>query len=271
MTEVGFKYQNTLTEHEVVNSSLLWNKIRPCSSTKIISPPWRLLEFRKTYCFRWQPWKTRVHEEEFNTLVIYPVPSLQKDAVGNWNGNSLTCTGLLQTFVSESAVTTVQVVETSVTVNNSRELKQQRRRQQRERQKTIRLDWQNNNFACITPLCSFFCRHWTTTTWKCLISRFVENSNTRERLGFPFPGLRYSVLELNSRKKLPTFDELNKAPDERVYLGVRTCELFLCFVPFVFLGFIVLTSLFSLFYFTGEFNRFLHRGWAWWDGISAIK
>ena len=45
-----------------------------------------------------------------------------------------------------------------------------------------------------------------------------------------------------------------------VYLGVRTCELFLCFVPFVFLGFIVLTSLFSLFYVTGEFNRFLHRG-----------
>ena len=47
-----------------------------------------------------------------------------------------------------------------------------------------------------------------------------------------------------------------------VYLGVRTCELFLCLIPFVFLGFIVLTSLFSLFYVTGEFNRFLHRGWA---------
>ena len=48
----------------------------------------------------------------------------------------------------------------------------------------------------------------------------------------------------------------------RVYLGVRTCELFHCFVPFVFLGFIVLTSLFYLFYVTGELNRFLHRGWA---------
>ena len=47
-----------------------------------------------------------------------------------------------------------------------------------------------------------------------------------------------------------------------VYLGVRTCELFLCFAPFVFLGSIVLTSLFSLFYVTREFNRFLHRGWA---------
>ena len=45
-----------------------------------------------------------------------------------------------------------------------------------------------------------------------------------------------------------------------VYVGVRTCELFFCLVPFVFLGFIVLTSLCSSFYVTGEFNRFLHRG-----------
>ena len=33
----------------------------------------------------------------------------------------------------------------------------------------------------------------------------------------------------------------------RVYLGVRTCEHFLCVAPFVFLGSIVFTSLFSLF------------------------
>ena len=85
---------NALTKHEAVNPSLLWNKIRPCSSTEIISPTLRLLKFRKTYCFRWQPWITRVHEKEFNTLVIYPVPSFQIDAVGNWNGNSFT--GILQ-------------------------------------------------------------------------------------------------------------------------------------------------------------------------------
>ena len=41
-----------------------------------------------------------------------------------------------------------------------------------------------------------------------------------------------------------------------VYLGVRTCELFLRFAPFVFLRSIVLTSLFPLFYVTCEFNRF---------------
>ena len=32
---------------------------------------------------------------------------------------------------------------------------------------------------------------------------------------------------------------------QRVFLGVRTSELFLCYAPFVFLGPIVLTSLFS--------------------------
>ena len=43
-----------------------------------------------------------------------------------------------------------------------------------------------------------------------------------------------------------------------VYLGVRTCEVFLCFITIIFLGSIVLTSLFSLFYVTCERNRFLH-------------
>ena len=70
-----YESSNGLTERKVVDSGLLWNKIRPSSSTEIISPILRLLEIRKTYCFRWQPWITRVHEEEFYTLIIYPVPS----------------------------------------------------------------------------------------------------------------------------------------------------------------------------------------------------
>ena len=41
-----------------------------------------------------------------------------------------------------------------------------------------------------------------------------------------------------------------------VYFGVRTCELFLCFTPFVFLGSIVLTS---LFYVTGELTWFIQN------------
>ena len=48
----------------------------------------------------------------------------------------------------------------------------------------------------------------------------------------------------------------------RVYLGVKTCEVFLCFVTIMFVLSVVLTSLFSLFYVTHEGDRFLHRGWA---------
>ena len=49
-------------------------------------------------------------------------------------------------------------------------------------------------------------------------------------------------------------------PFSRVYLGVRTSQLFLCFVIIVRVRAIMLTSLFSLFDVTGEFHRFLHRG-----------
>ena len=47
--------------------------------------------------------------------------------------------------------------------------------------------------------CTFLCRRHTTTTWNCLISRFVENGNTRQQLSFSFPELWYSPLEFNSK------------------------------------------------------------------------
>ena len=60
--------------------------------------------------------------------------------------------------------------------------------------------------------------------------------------------------------KLRKFSRNQLSANNRVYLGVRTCEVFLCLVTIIFLGSIVLTSLFSLFYVTCERNRFLHRG-----------
>ena len=83
------------------------------------------------------------------------------------------------------------------------ELKQRRRRRQRERQKSnwFRLAKQQL-CTCITLFCTFLCRHCTTTTWNVLIPPFLENVNTRPRLSFSFPELRYSLLEFNSRKKL---------------------------------------------------------------------
>ena len=50
-----------------------------------------------------------------------------------------------------------------------------------------------------TPFCTFLCRRCTTTTWICLISRFVGDANTR-RPSFSRSELWYSPLEFNSRK-----------------------------------------------------------------------
>ena len=87
---------------------------------------------------------------------------------------------------------------------NISELKQRRRRRQRERQKK-KSNWfrltKQRLCTCITLFCTFLSRRCTTTTWKCLISRFVEDGgNTRQRVSFSFPELWYSLLEFSSRK-----------------------------------------------------------------------
>ena len=51
-----------------------------------------------------------------------------------------------------------------------------------------------------TLFCTFLCRRCTTTTWNCLISRFVEDGNRRQQLSFSFHELWYSPLEFNSTK-----------------------------------------------------------------------
>ena len=80
-------------------------------------------------------------------------------------------------------------------LSGKRELKERRRWRQRERQKRNRLHWQNNSARLF---CTFLCRRCTSVTWICLISRFVEDVNTRRRLPFSFRELRYR--EFNSRK-----------------------------------------------------------------------
>ena len=70
-----------------------------------------------------------------------------------------------------------------------------------KKKKAIGLDWQNNGFARASRFfCTFLSRRCTTTTWKCLISRFVEDGNIRQRVSFSFPELWYSLLEFSSRK-----------------------------------------------------------------------
>jgi len=55
-------------------------------------------------------------------------------------------------------------------------------------------------YTSITLLCTLLWRHCTTKALKSLISRFVEDMNTRQQLSLSFPELQYSPLEFNSRK-----------------------------------------------------------------------
>ena len=63
------------------------------------------------------------------------------------------------------------VSDGSQCIVNNRKFKMKRRR---ESKKSNSLTRQNNNFASAS---CFLCCHCTTTTWKCLISRFVKDVN----------------------------------------------------------------------------------------------
>ena len=54
-------------------------------------------------------------------------------------------------------------------------------------------------WTCITLFCPFLSRRCTTTTWKCLISRFFEDGNTRRQLCFSFLQLWWSPSEFKSK------------------------------------------------------------------------
>ena len=93
-------------------------------------------------------------------------------------------------------------VATPPTFGN-RELKQRRRRRQRERQKSNRFVLAKPQLCtCMTLFSTFLCRHYTTTTWKCLMSRLWRTwRQDKDFLDLSFPDLRYRVLEWNSRNR----------------------------------------------------------------------
>ena len=83
----------------------------------------------------------------------------------------------------------------------NREFTQRRRRRHLERQKSNRFRLAKQQLCtCITLFCTFLCRRCTTTTWNCLISRFVEDGSKRQQLSFSFPELWRSPLEFNSNQ-----------------------------------------------------------------------
>ena len=67
-------------------------------------------------------------------------------------------------------------------VNINRDFKIQWRHRNENVKKNNRFQKQNNNFARASHFFSYiFSRFCTTTTWKCLISRFMENVNKQRR------------------------------------------------------------------------------------------
>ena len=78
--------------------------------------------------------------------------------------------------------------------DTNRVLKQRRGRRQWERQKSNWFRFAKQQLCTwITLFCTFLCRHCTTTTWKCLISRFVELTGTQDN-NFPFLFLNFDTV-----------------------------------------------------------------------------
>ena len=64
-----------------------------------------------------------------------------------------------------------------------------------------------NKFVCVLKIvflilhCKFFSRRCATTTWKCLISRFVEDWNTKQQFSFSLPDFfLYNPLKFNFKE-----------------------------------------------------------------------
>ena len=103
---------------------------------------------------------------------------------------------------SESRETKLEMTRMDgVRVERAGELKQRWRWRQRVRQKSKRFRLTKQQLGtCITLFCTFLSSRCTTTTWKCLISRFVEDGNTGQQLSFSFLELWHSPSELNCQK-----------------------------------------------------------------------
>ena len=68
--------------------------------------------------------------------------------------------------------------------------------------KAIGLLRKTTNLHCITLFCTFLCRHCTTTTWKCLTARFMEDVNKRRRIFLCLSKPEHGPQETNPEKSI---------------------------------------------------------------------
>ena len=149
-----------------------------------------------------------------NVALIYSLASCKqktlKRSVHHQAASKISCSlqSRLSFFFSKEVATQRYTGSPPLSWNHYRELKQRRRRRQRERQKSNSFRLAKQQLCtCITLFCTFLCSHCTTTTWKCLISRFVKDVDTRQWLSFSFPELWKMFWRIQIWEKLPTFDE----------------------------------------------------------------
>ena len=95
---------------------------------------------------------------------------------------------------------------------------------------------------------------------------FLENHGFC-KIFFEFPLSRSRLITMLPRRQSPFFArELRKSRSAHLLCLTRCKNLWrfslFCCLILLGLGSIVLSSVFSLFYLTGECHRFLHRGWA---------
>ena len=100
--------------------------------------------------------------------------------------------------------------------HNNWELRQRRRRRQRELEKSNRFISEKQQLCtCIRLFCTFFSRRCTTATWNFLISRtrFTKYANTTQKFPFPFSKLTddpFWFNRRNFRRDLTNYMKLNK-------------------------------------------------------------
>ena len=68
------------------------------------------------------------------------------------------------------------------------------------RTELLAFNLQNDNFERASRFLYISCRFCTTTTWKCLISRFMENVNKQRRNFISLSELVYGPLKFNFRR-----------------------------------------------------------------------
>ena len=85
-----------------------------------------------------------------------------------------------------------------------RELKRQRRRRECQTSNRFRFNSKTTSLHvhhAFLYISWILCRRCTTTTWNCLISRYVEDVNSKRRPSFSFPELWYSSLLIQLQKR----------------------------------------------------------------------